>query len=84
MCTKNTALGDCFEINTAHGFVSCCISLNTPPHAVFSIQTRGSALSNIYDSAIKLYTVPWCPLSFTSSSSNHSLSLTLNQGYDTF
>ena len=37
MSTKNSALKDVY------------LSLDTPPHALFSIQTRGSALSIIYN-----------------------------------
>ena len=39
---------------------------------------------SIYNSVIKLYIMPWCPLSFTSSGSNHSQLLTLKQEYNTF
>ena len=48
VCTKNTALGDVSrdKYSTQLRFV-LYLSLDTPPHAVFSIQTRGSALSNI-------------------------------------
>ena len=49
VCTKNTALGDVSrdKYSTRLRLV-LYLSLDTPPRAVFSIQTRGSALSNIY------------------------------------
>ena len=45
---RNTALGDVSrdKYSTRLRLV-LYLSLNTPPRAVFSIQTRGSALSNI-------------------------------------
>ena len=56
MCTKNTALGGCLETNTALGFASCCICLSTRhPRAVFSVHTRGSALTNTYIYYIYIY-----------------------------
>ena len=48
VCTKNTALGDVSrdKYSTRLRLV-LYLSLDTPPRAVFSIQTRGSALSNM-------------------------------------
>ena len=48
VCTKNTALG--YVSRDKYSTRLCLVlylSLDTPPRAVFSIQTRGSALSNI-------------------------------------
>ena len=49
MCMKNTALGDVSQdkYNTRLDLI-LYLSVNMPPHTVLSIQTRGSALSNIY------------------------------------
>ena len=48
MCTKNTALGDVSrdKYNTQLRLV-LYLSLDTPPRAVFSVQTHDSASSNI-------------------------------------
>ena len=49
VCTKNTALGDVSRDKYSTRLrLALYLSLNTPSRAVFSIQTRGSALSNIY------------------------------------
>ena len=46
---KNTALGDMSRDKYSTLLrLMLYLSLNMPPHAVFSIQTHGSALSNIY------------------------------------
>ena len=49
ICTKNTALGNMSrdKYSTQLRLV-LYLSLDTPPRAVFSIQTRSSTLSNIY------------------------------------
>ena len=48
ICTKNTALGDMSRDKySTRLHLMLYLSLDTPPCAVFSIQTRGSALSNI-------------------------------------
>ena len=48
VCTKNTALGDLSRDKySTRLLLMLYLSLDTPPRAVFSIQTRGSALSNI-------------------------------------
>ena len=45
---RNTALGDVSRDKYSTWLrLVLYLSLNTPPRAVFSIQTRGSALSNI-------------------------------------
>ena len=49
VCTENTALGGVSrdKYSTRLRLV-LYLSLDTPPRAVFSVQTRGGALSNIY------------------------------------
>ena len=48
MCTKNTALRDVSQDKYSTRLrLVLYLSLNTPPHVVFSIQTCGSALSNM-------------------------------------
>ena len=45
ICTKNTALGDVsWDKYSTRLRVVLYLSLDTPPHAVFSVQTCGSAL----------------------------------------
>ena len=45
---KNTAVGDVSQDKYSTQLrLVLCLSLNTPHHAVFSVHTRGSALSNI-------------------------------------
>ena len=45
---KNTTLRDVFRDKySTQLFLVLYLSLDTPPHTVFSVQTRGSALSNI-------------------------------------
>ena len=49
ICTKNAVLGDVSRDKCSTRLrLVLYLSLDTPPCAVFSIQTRGSALSNIY------------------------------------
>ena len=49
VCTKNTALGDVSrDLYSTRLCLVLYLFLDTPSHAVFSIQTRGSALSNIW------------------------------------
>ena len=49
VCAKNTVLGD---VSRDKYSTRLClvlyVSVDTPPRAVFSVQTHGSALSNIY------------------------------------
>ena len=48
MCTKNTALGDVSRDKySTRLHPMLYLSLDTPPCAVFSVQTHGSALSNV-------------------------------------
>ena len=50
VCTENTALGGVSrdKYSTRLRLV-LYLSLDTPPRAVFSVQTRGGALSNKYN-----------------------------------
>ena len=58
MCAKHTALRDMFRDKySTRLHLVLYLSLDTLPHAVFSIQTRGSALSNINRIAIQYITM---------------------------
>ena len=70
VCTKNTVLGDVSRDKYSTWLrLVLYLSFDRPPRAVFSIQTRGSALSNIYIPTC-VYTPSWrvdyIPCSFTS------------------
>ena len=56
VCTENTALrGVSQDKYSTRLRLVLYLSLDTPPRAVFSVQTRGGALSNIYaDATLKL------------------------------
>ena len=56
MCTKNTALGDVSQDKYSTRLrLVLYLSLETPPSAVFSIQTRSGALSNMYSTEATIF-----------------------------
>ena len=74
MCMKNTALGGVSQDKYSPWlFFVLYLSLDMPPHAVFSIHTRGSALSNIHT----YVTGFWKPTIYTQVKQLESLTLNL-------